>query len=168
MAQNGKLQVLIDSLLTNALDLSTVEAPINKRYEFALANGTTANKADKVFSDTRTINASSAEDLDLAGGLTDAFGAAITFVEVRAVIIKAAAANTNDVVVGGDGTAPWAGMFADGSDKVHVKPGGLFAWIAPDDGDGTVTATTADILQVANSSSGTSVSYDIIIIGTSA
>ena len=31
-----------------------------------------------------------------------------------------------------------------------------------------VTATTADLLHVANSSSGTSVTYDVIVIGTSA
>jgi hypothetical protein len=31
-----------------------------------------------------------------------------------------------------------------------------------------VTATTADLLKVANSSSGTGVTYDIAVIGTSA
>lgn len=168
MPQNGKLQVLVDSLLTNALDLNTVESQLSKRYEYDFPTGTAANKADKVFSDTRTIAASGAEDLDLAGGLTDAFGAAITFVEVRALVIKAAAGNTNDVVVGGDASAAWAAMFGDATDKINVKPGGIFVWIAPGDGAGAVTATTADLLQIANSGSGTSVTYDIIILGTSA
>ena len=40
-------------------------------------------------------------------------------------------------------------------------------WVAPATG-ATVTTLTGDILLVANSSSGTSVTYDIVIIGTSA
>ena len=51
-----------------------------------------------------------------------------------------------------------------------VRPGATFAVFAgqADSAGYAVTATTADLLHVANSSSGTSVTYDVIVIGTSA
>ena len=48
-----------------------------------------------------------------------------------------------------------------------VKPGGVFLWAAPSGGL-TVTGGTGDILQVANSGSGTGVTYSIVIVGASA
>ncbi len=50
-------------------------------------------------------------------------------------------------------------------DTVKVKPGGAIALVAPDATGYAVTAGTADQLKVANSAGGTSVTYDIIIIG---
>jgi hypothetical protein len=41
-------------------------------------------------------------------------------------------------------------------------------WCCPADGKVAVTAGTGDLLTVANSSSGSSVTYDVVIIGTSA
>ena len=46
-----------------------------------------------------------------------------------------------------------------------VKPGGWLASYDPSATGYAVTNTTADILQIANSSSGSSVDYDIIVIG---
>lgn len=133
----------------------------------ALSTGTGSYQADLLFSDTRTLAASATENLDLAGGLTDAFGSTLTFVTVKAIRICAAAANTNNVVVGGAASNTLLGVFSDATDKVVVKPGGCFVWAAPKTG-AAVTASTGDILLVANSSSGTGVTYDIIVIGTSA
>jgi hypothetical protein len=73
--------------------------------------------------------------------------------------------NTNNVLVGGAASNAWVGWVGDVTDVVKVKPGGTFVWIAPDVNGGAVTAATGDLLKVANSSSGTSITYDVIIIG---
>ena len=150
-------------------DLASVVADFNSlpKTEITLTPGTSSGNADLIFMDKRTISASSTENLDLAGGLVDPLGATLTFVTVKAIYVKASSANTNNVVVGGAGSNTLLGIFSDATDKILVKPGGVFMWVAPATG-ATVTTLTGDILLVANSSSGTSVTYDIVIIGTSA
>lgn len=150
-------------------DLASVVADFNSlpKTEITLTPGTSSGNANLIFMDTRTLSASSTENLDLAGGLTDPLGATLTFVTVKAIYVNASSANTNNVVVGGAGSNTLLGIFSDATDKIIVKPGGVFMWVAPATG-ATVTASTGDILLVANSSSGSSVTYDIVIIGTSA
>jgi hypothetical protein len=151
---------------TSALDLGTGTFPFAISLAVALASGTGADQADRIFSDTRTLGASATEDLDLAASLTDAFGASITFVKVKAVVITAAAANTNDVNV----TRPAANglpLFLAASDGIPVRPKGAFVWFAPGTGI-TVTPGTGDLLTLTNSAGGTGVTYSVVIIGTSA
>lgn len=128
-------------------------------------NGTATQQANKVWVSQRTLTASSSENLDLAGVLTDSFGTTLTFSTVKAIYVKAASGNTNNVLVGGAASNTFVGVFGDATDIIGVKPGGAFMWFAPGTG-ATVTAATGDILKVANSSSGTSVTYDIVVVGT--
>lgn len=169
MATNLKSSVVVqvDALYKNILDLGTATDAFQKKAKVELANGTGANSADRMFHDQRTLAASASESLDLAGSLTNEFGETLTFVEIRAVVITAASGNTNSVRV----TRPASNgvpLFLAASDGLDVPPGGAFAWVSPADGSVTVTAGTGDLLTVANSSSGTAVTYDIVIIGTSA
>lgn len=170
MAQSLKL-ALVASITGSYGGPNDVAAPaqtFNVAQRLALAFGTAASQADQVFSDTRTIAASGSENLDLAGGLTDAFGATLTMVEVVAIFIYAHPANTNDVVVGGAASNTFVGPFGDATDKIAVKPGGLFLIAAPTNPAYAVTAGTGDLLKVANSGSGSSVDYDIIVVARSA
>lgn len=147
-------------------DLANVVQNLKVNTGYGLTTGTTAGKADLVFTDTRTLTASSSENLDLAGTLTDVFGTTLTFVEVVAIYVKAAAGNTNNVVVGGAASNGFATPFGDASDTVKVAPGGVFL-LTNDAGFG-VTAGTGDILKIANGGGSTSVTYDIVIVGRSA
>ncbi len=161
------LNLSVKAALSNPLDLVTGAAPLEYDYKKTFTNGTTANAADLVFSDTRTIAASSNEDLDLAGVLTSIYGSTLTFVEIRAIMIAASSSNTNNVRV----TRPASNgvpLFLAASDGIDVPPGGVFFWACPSDGKVTVTAGTGDLINVANSSSGSSVTYDVIIVGVSA
>lgn len=169
MPTNLKATVLaqIDATYKNIVDLGTAVDSFRKTTKIELADGTGANSADRMFHDQRTINASSSEDLDLAGVLVNEFGAVTTFVELRAVLISAAPGNTNNVRV----TRPASNgvpLFLAASDGIDVPPGGVFLWSCPADGKVTVTAATGDLLTVANSGAGTPVTYDVVIIGTSA
>lgn len=157
----------IEGTYNNLLDLSTPVDSLLKKQKIQLANGTGADSADRLWHDQRTISASSNEDLDLAGVLTGSFGNTLTFVELRAVLISASSANTNNVRL----TRPASNgvpLFLAASDGIDIPPGGVFLWACPADGKVTVTASTGDLLNVANSSSGTSVTYDVVIVGTSA
>lgn len=149
----------------SGLDIGEAAYPIQLAVEYAFANGTGANQANAVFTDARSINASSDEELDLAGVLAEAFGATLTFTKVKLFAIVADAGNTNDVVVGGAGSNAWSAPFGDPTDTVKVRPGGALLLVAPNAAGYAVTAGSADKLKVANSGSGTAVGYKILIVG---
>lgn len=166
MSVTAEINFGVSGKQTNVLDLGTGAFPFALSNTLSLASGTGASQADKVFSDTRTLAASATEDLDLAGVLVDAFGAALTFAKIKAVFITAAPGNTNDVNL----TRPAANgvpLFLAAGDGLPVRPGGGVGWFAPGTGI-TVTAGTGDLLTLTNSSGTTSVTYSIVILGTSA
>ncbi|MEU8537150.1 hypothetical protein [Streptomyces parvulus] len=155
--------------LTAALDMGTGRAPQSLSRSVSLGSGTGAGKADRVFSDRRTLAASGTEDLDLAGVLLDAFGATITFARVKGLIVAAAAGNTNNVLVGAASGSPWATLL-NSTGVVTLRPGAFLA-VGTGVADPTgyaVTATSADLLKIANSAGSTAVTYDIHVIGCSA
>lgn len=157
----------IETVFKNLLDLSTPTDAADVLAKIQLANGTGANSADLVFHDTRTLSASATENLDLAGSLAGPFGASQVFAEVRAIMVKAAAANTNNVNVIREGTNG-VPLFLALGDGIPVPPGGVFLWSCPADGKVAVTAATGDLLTFTNSAGSTSVTYDVIIVGSSA
>lgn len=169
MALTSKLTVAASALLVATQDLGDARTSKLAQLVVDLADGTGAGKADRLFADTRTIAASGTDDLDLAGPLTDPLGAALTFVKVKAIIVKAADANTNNVVVGGAAATPFVGPLGAATHTAHARPGGVLAFVAgaADANGWAVGAGASDVLRVANSAGGTSVTYDIVIIGTS-
>lgn len=170
MSLTTKLTVNLSAALTSAQDLASASVPLSLRQIVELADGTGAGHADRIFHDRRTLAASTSESLDLAGGLTDPLGASLTFARIKLMLIRAAAANTNNVLVGGAASNGFATFTADPTDKLVVRPGTTLL-LATSDIDATgyaVTAATGDLLQVANSAAGTPVTYDIVLIGASA
>ncbi len=162
----GALKVAVTGDLGLAADLGNTNYVLNYAVSKAIANGTGADQANQIFTDTRTLSASATESLDLSGVLTNAFGETILFTSIKGIVIAPAAANTNDVIVGGAASNAFINWVSDATDKVVVKPGGVFALYAPSAAGYAITAGTGDLLKVANSSSGTSVTYDILLIGT--
>ncbi len=169
MPLTSDLGVSVSSTQTKAADLSTPADPLAWRRSLHLESGTSAGKADLRFADTRTLAASATEDLDLAGVLVDSFGATLTFARIKGLVIAASSANTNNVVVGGAAANAWAALLG-ATGTLTLRPGASVALMtgSADSTAYAVTAGTADLLKIANSGAGTSVSYDIVIIGTSA
>lgn len=163
---NINLRVRFLADLQNVLDLVTAKVPLDKSYTLTWTTGTAINQANAMFSDQRTLTASSTEDLDLAGVLTDGLGVVLTFTRIKAILIFAAVANANNVVVGGAAVNGFVTPFNAATDKVIVRPGGLLVLLAPDATSYAVTAATGDLLRIGNSGAGTSVIYDIVLIGT--
>jgi hypothetical protein len=159
------IKASVSASYANSQEFGSVAQDLKYSAAHAFTDGAGADQAQKLFTDQRTLAASANESLDLAGGLTDAFGATLTLTKVKALLIKAADGNTNNVVVGGAASNGWVGPFGDVSDTVAVKPGGTLLLVAPNAAGYAVTAGTGDILQVANSGAGTGVTYDIVIVG---
>lgn len=164
------LQIQIVSTLTGALlQGGTPSWGINKTWSAPLATGTGANQADKLYHPASiTLGPSAGQDIDLAGVLFDAFGVALTMVKLKGVALFAAVANTNSVNVTRPASngVPW---FLAAGDGFALGPGGIFLYVNPGAaGIATVTPATGDLLRVDNSGAGTSVTFDIIVLGTSA
>lgn len=157
---------------STALDLGTytpVSALVTQTKDLQLVDGTGAGAADLIYQDTNTLSASANTDLDLAGALANTIGGTSVFVRIKGLYIAAAAGNTNNVVVGNATSNAWATLLG-ATHTITLRPG---AWIllgtgAADTTGYAVTAGTGDLLRIANSGAGTSVTYDIIIIGASA
>jgi hypothetical protein len=122
----------------------------------------TVDQTNVLYQATRTLAASTGEDLDLAGVLADALGATIAAAEVTAIYIEAHGANTNDVVVTRAATNG-VPIFLLASGGVNVGPGDFF--LLTNRKGITVTAATGDLLHVANGGAGSSVTYDVVVIG---
>lgn len=160
----GDISFALSLTQVGANDLGSPKMGINVSRVLSLFEGTDAvNKANVLFSDTRTLAASTGEDIDLSGALTDAFGASILAAEVVALYISADSGNTNDVQVTRPASNGFAGPFLAAGDGVAVKPGEWAAFIS--EAGWAVTAATGDLLHIANSGAGTSVTYSIVVIG---
>lgn len=164
MAFTARFNIDLDGTLTSVLDLNTARDPLRFQELRTITNGTGADQAQTMFHDQRVLTASSSENLDLSGGLTDNFGVTITMTVLRILIVRAASGNTNDVEVS-RGASNGVPFMNAASDAVLVKPGGMFAYQAPDATGVPVTAATGDILTITNSAGGSSVTYDIVIVG---
>jgi len=164
---NQVISVGYAATLNNQIALQWASSPLAYAKSFGLSNGTGASQADKLFSDQRTIAPSGNDDLDLAGVLVDPLGGTITMARIKGLIVVAAAANTNTVVMG-LGSNPITTILGGTTPTLTIRPGGFMALFAPDAVAYVVTAATADILRFANSGAGTVVNYDIIIFGSSA
>lgn len=160
----GNITLRIDLNQVGSSDLGTPDIDVNVEKVLSLIEGTAAtDEANVLFADRRTVALSANEDLDLAGALTDSLGGSITAAEIVGVFIIAAAGNTNSVNVTRPASNGFAGPFLAAGDGVSVAPGGWFG--AVNEAGWAVTAGTGDLINVANSGAGTSVTYDVIIVG---
>lgn len=145
----------------------------NMAAALALVNGTLAGQADLLYAKQRTVASATNDDIDLNGALLGGLSVAVNFVKIVGLILinaplAGAPANTTNLTLGA-GTNPFIGFLGGTTPTIGpIRPGGfLMLGCADLSGIGTVTATTADILRIANSS-GASNTYQIGIIGRSA
>jgi hypothetical protein len=167
MPLTTQIDLSVIAHLIGVADLGNPRADLSYAAAVALATGIGAGQADLIFHDQRTLAASATEDLDLAGILVSPLGAVLTFARIKAVIIKAATGNANNVNVTRPATNGVV-LFIAAGDGLAVRPGGIFVFACSDATGVVVTASTGDLLTITNSAGGTSVVYDIIIVGCSA
>lgn len=167
MALDTRLEVRLRATQTGGADLVGATAPLDLVKTVLLTTGTGANQSDRMWSDHRVVTASATDSLDVSGALTDAFGVTVTFAKIKLILVIAATTNTNNVLVTRPATngVPW---LSAAGDQIIVRPGGIELWACTDATAVAVTAGTGDLIDIINSAGGTSVEYDIVIIGTSA
>jgi len=166
MSQSATISVAVSVEQSSSGDINTALNTITQALTTQLLDGTGADQANQAFSDERTLAASTSENLDLAGGLTDVFGSAITFTKIKAMAVFAGANNGDNIEVGGAGSNGFDSWVGASGDKVNVPPGGMLLLTAPDLAGLSVTASTGDLLTINNTDSGASGTYKIVLIGT--
>lgn len=148
---------------TGSGDLGTPNVLVDIAKELDFTPGTAAvGQANVLFSDTRTLAASGTENLDLAGVLADALGATISAAEVVAVYFAAASGNTNDVQISRP-ASNGVPLFLAAGDGLALGPGDFICRTYRN--GVAVTAGTGDLLAVTNGGAGSSVTYDVLIVG---
>jgi hypothetical protein len=131
----------------------------------ALANGTGANQADKIYTLKEQVIADGATlSIDLKGSLTDALGAAFTPSKLRAVVICSVSTNTTALTLFGDvNGVPVLNTAATTS---TLTPAGCFVKTDASAAGIAVTAGTGDLLKIVNGA-GAAAKVDVVLIGTS-
>ncbi len=163
------LRFQVQSLLSNTVGLATVSAPLDQTWDFGpLANGTSGNQADKLYTATVTIGPSSSATIDVAGSVADALGSTMTLARVKLVAIKASSTNDPANLLQISQTTIGVPLFGTSAATVSLRPGGGFIYVQPDITATAVTAATADIIGFANSAGTNTITASVIIIGASA
>lgn len=157
---NALIRLAITSTYIKDLDLADPRDSLSKTPEQAFTTGTGSGQANKQFHDVRTLGDGATEDLDLYGGLTDAFGAVINFAKIKAIYIKNLS-TTQTLSVGGAAATQFSNWVADVSDIVVLPPESFICLVNP---AGYAVTSVLDLLKIANSG-GAVCSYEIILIG---
>ena len=152
---------------TKAADFNAARHEFALGGEFTLENGVLDNQADLVHAVRITLAASATQNIDLNGVIIDALGAAANFARLVGIGVQADDGNTNDVIIGGAGANGFVGFFGSNAHTLAVRPGGVFMLYAPKGTGYPVVAGTGDLLRVANSGAGTSVSFSLVLLGKS-
>jgi hypothetical protein len=165
MSLTSRIRISVDALYMKQLDLGVAEDTFKYGKMITLLDGVGNGNADLLFHDQRTIAISGNEDLDLFGSLSNEFGVILSIAKLKALFIVAADLNTNNVRVTRPATLSFP-LFLTTSDAIDVQPGGAFVFIAPN--AGVTVSAGSDVVNIANSGAGTTVTYDVVIIGASA
>lgn len=165
MPISAAIAVNVNVKSTSQVGMGNLVSDIARGGSRDIVDGVGAGAATKVFSSLRTLAASATENLDLAGALTDPSNVAVVFTGIKAIYVKAAEANVNDVIIGGHATAAFVGPFGAAANTIAVAPGETFFISKFNAAGWPVTATTADMIKVLNSGAGTAVNYEVVIVG---
>lgn len=169
MALDATFELTGSGTLTSALDLSTPTDSVAigsgnfDAIEVTFEDGSGSGQAQSWWHDERTVTATTADNIDLAGSLTGPFGATITAVKIKWIVLAIdTPGSTKSLRVGPRGVSnafqgPWGGTGA----TVYQDFTTFFAAVEPYTG-WTVTAGTGDILGIYNPSA-VSVTYRIWI-----
>lgn len=167
MALSTRLEVKFNAEALGTGDFPA-KSPVDIAKLLVWLTGTGADQADKIFADDGSVNASTTTTLDVAtgGGLTDVLGAALALAKVKAILLI----NTH-ATQGLSLQRPAANgvpIFTAAGDAVPVPAGGVLLLAGPGAaGLATVTAGTADLIDIVNGA-GVTGTYKAVIVGTSA
>ena len=150
-----------DGQYIGSADIATpTQTFANAQVKYLFTAGTGADQANVTWADERSLVAT-AESLDVRGGaLADAFGQTVNVQKLKYIRIENDAASTGVLLVGGASNVP---LLNGVTDKVSIRPGGVFVLSAPDASGIAVTAGTGDLITV--DSGAFTCTYRITLVG---
>ncbi len=169
---SGRLRINSSVVHSNNAAGSTITETIDNPWYWNGGDGDigtngAASDINYIYVAKPTLASTYTQTLDLAGSLTDSFGATLTFTKVKLIVVAptnaagvAGAADTITVrPAAANGATNW---IAAGSSGVTVRHGGVLMLASPDATGYGVVATSGDILEIVNNS--TNAAYTKIII----
>ena len=156
------LQLLIDGTFSKALDLTSPKEVIAISKSQAFANGTGSNQGNEFFSDSRQL-ISTSETLDMATGLTNAFGETVTFIKIRGFIIHVTTLTAGSILTLSGDVLTNASWISGTTPTQVVGPGGWYIVTNPVDGYAVSTPSQHELKIDSGSNT---VNFDLIILGT--
>src|SRR3954464_6445404 len=117
------IRASIEATSKQTLDGRDIARHIANSPDVPLGSGPGDGKADISFFDTRTLAASTSENLDLSGVLTDAFGQVIAAVKVKAIEVENPEASLSTLTIGAAASNTFLGPFSVATHSIDLKPG---------------------------------------------
>ncbi len=165
MALTGSVSLSLRADQTVTAGLGQATNTLTKSVSKTIADGSGANQANVLWSSSRSLTGT-AEDLDLNGVLTDAYGASVNLLRVKGIYIgNLSATDGQNILVGGANSNAWVGMLGGTTHKIKVGPGGFFFNYSPLATGFPVVAGTGDQLHI--DPQGATLTYEIAILGSS-
>jgi hypothetical protein len=155
MALNAQIMLSILAHETSAGDLSRTLRATPASYALSLADGTGANQAQIVWSDSRIAPANDEDSINLLAATDDR--GTCSFTSVKAIYVKNTGASEILWTGGEWPTGPNPGNGA----AIKIRPGGVVFMAAP---DATGWATANSALRIDNATA-TNGSYEVVLIG---
>lgn len=152
---------------TKLTEGQTASFPIEFQDDENITDGTTIDKADIIWIDQNRVLNATAENIDLAGSLTDVYGDAAAFVKVNGIYIHNKQTAVGETLKVGGASSNAFLLFDNSSDIRSVGPDGKFCIIEPSLAGIAVTAGTGDILKL-DAGATANLTFDIVIWGRSA
>ena len=138
---------------------------IDLKAEVALTDGVGNDQVNKFYGPVeRTLAAGASEDLDLNATLVDFFGNTVSPTAIKGVMVVADSTNQANIEVGGASANAWTGLFKDATDIIVLPAGAFFCAGCPVAG-WSLTAGTADLLQINNTDGSNAAKYQIVFLG---
>lgn len=170
MNLTANLKVICDFEATKTVQGQSAKVATALSDLVQLVTGTGAGKIDLIYiAKDATLAASSTNSYDLSGTLEDFFGDACVMAKLKGVILintsnHRSVPTSPQLGLGGNasGVGGWIDTVAA---QVVCDTGGWIGFVSPD--GFTVTASTADILDVENLDGSEEATYTIIILGAS-
>jgi len=146
----------------NGLSVARDNTQIRAEVEYTNGTGSSTTVADIEWITQRELGSGATDIFDLAGGVSDPFGNALTFARVKSLHIRNL--STSESLTIGNATAP-VSFLSPATATYALERGAFVVWESPYAGF-TVTAGTGDLLKITNSS-GASTTYNIRVVGSS-
>jgi hypothetical protein len=167
MALNAQILLSILAHESSSGDISQTLRATPATYSLALGNGTGANQAQVVWSDSRTVPAGGQDTIPLRT-LTDDRGS-VSFTAVKAMYIRNTSQSSIQLALGESLQEAWTsgpGYAVDGNNygETNIATGGCLFFSDPTAG-GAVVPQNEDTIYINGSAGAT---YEIILIGEGA